>query len=112
MRRDRSGGRRGGTRLREAALDGHREADLEPEDWTAHQADQAENWQLWRSTVAKLVVASLVEEDAREQQEARYLGRQRALLSGVQEDWDRFADQTDRSGRSHQDGADISETGP
>jgi hypothetical protein len=77
-------------------LGGPGESDLEPGEWTAHQADLAESWQLWRAMVAGLLVVSLVEEEAREQLEARYLGGQPALLSGVQEDWDRFADQTDR----------------
>lgn len=77
-------------------LGGPREADLAPAAWAAHQAEQAEAWMLWRAMVASLLVVSLVEEEAREQLEGRYLGGQSALLSGVQEDWDRFAQQTDR----------------
>jgi hypothetical protein len=77
-------------------LGGPRESDLDPDEWIAHQAEQAECWQLWRATVARLLVVSLVEEEARERLERDYLGGQPALLRGVQADWDRFAEQTDR----------------
>lgn len=77
-------------------LGGPREADLQPADWAAHQVEQSECWQSWRAILASLLVVSLVEEEAREQLEARYLGGQPAMLSGVRDDWDRFADQVDR----------------
>jgi hypothetical protein len=54
-------------------LGGPREGDLEPEAWVAHRAEQTAAWRLWRGVVASLLVLTLVEEDAREQLEARYL---------------------------------------
>jgi hypothetical protein len=77
-------------------LSGPREADLQPEEWIAHQAEQAEAWQSWRWVLASILVVSLVEEEAREHLQAHYLGGQSALLTGVQADWDRFAEQVDR----------------
>jgi hypothetical protein len=76
-------------------LSGPREADLQPEEWIAHQAEQAEAWQSWRWVLASILVVSLVEEEAREHLQAHYLGGQLALLTGVQADWDRFAEQVD-----------------
>lgn len=77
-------------------LGGPREGDLEPEEWVAHQAEQAECWQQWRGAVANLLLRSIVEDDAREQLEARYLDRRPALMADTAEAWDRFADQVDR----------------
>jgi hypothetical protein len=77
-------------------LGGPREADLEPAEWQEHQTDQALCWEQWRSVVARLLVTVLVEEDAREALEARYLGGQPALLAATEQDWDRFAEQVDR----------------
>jgi hypothetical protein len=77
-------------------LGGPREGDLEPEEWAAHQAEQTDAWRLWRGVVANLLVVTLVEEDAREQLEARYLGVRPALLAESQADWDRFVEQVDR----------------
>ena len=42
--------------------------------------EQAAAWARWRSLVAGLLVLSLVEEEAREQLQARYLGGIDALL--------------------------------
>jgi hypothetical protein len=77
-------------------LGGPREADLEPEEWLAHQAEQVAAWQLWRGVVARLLVVTLVEEDAREQLEARYFAGRPALLAESRTDWDRFVEQVDR----------------
>jgi hypothetical protein len=77
-------------------LGGPREDDLEPEEWVAHQAEQTAAWRLWRGVVASLLVVTLVEDDAREQLEARYLGGRPALLAESQADWDRFVEQVDR----------------
>jgi hypothetical protein len=77
-------------------LGGPSEADLEPADWRDHQKEQAECWRSWRGVVATILAVSLVEEDAREQLEARYLAGHPALLAESQADWDRFADQIDR----------------
>jgi hypothetical protein len=77
-------------------LGGPREADLEPAEWKEHQKEQADCWRSWRGVVASMLVLSLVEEDAREQLEARYLGGRPALLAETQKEWDRFADQVDR----------------
>jgi hypothetical protein len=71
-------------------LGGPHERDLEPEEWVAHQAEQTAAWRLWRGVVASLLVVTLVEEDARKQLEARYLGGRPALLAESQADWDRF----------------------
>jgi hypothetical protein len=77
-------------------LGGPRESDLEPAQWKEHQKEQADCWRSWRGVVASMLVLSLVEEDAREQLEARYLGGRPALLAETQKEWDRFADQVDR----------------
>jgi len=77
-------------------LGGPRERDLEPGEWAAHQAEQSAAWRLWRGVVASLVVVTLVEEDAREQLEARFLGGRPALLTESQADWDRFVELVDR----------------
>lgn len=77
-------------------LGGPREADLEPAEWAEHRKEQAECWRSWRGVVASLLVLSLVEDDAREQLEARYLGGRPALLVETQAEWDRFADHVDR----------------
>jgi hypothetical protein len=77
-------------------LGGPREADLEPDEWQAHQAEQTAAWRLWRGVVASLLVVTLVEEDAREELKARYLGGRPALLAESQADWDRFVEQIDR----------------
>jgi hypothetical protein len=77
-------------------LGGPREADLEPDEWVAHQAEQTAAWRLWRGVVANMLVITLVEEDAREQLEARYLGGRPALVTESQADWDRFVEQVDR----------------
>jgi hypothetical protein len=77
-------------------LGGPRERDLEPEALLAHQADQAAAWRLWRGVVASLLVVTLIEEDARERLEARYLGGRPALLAESQIDWDQFIEQVDR----------------
>ncbi len=77
-------------------LGGPREGDLEPDEWVAHQAEQTAAWRLWRGVVASLLVVTFVEEDAREQLEARYLGGRPALLAESQADWDRFVEQVDR----------------
>jgi hypothetical protein len=76
-------------------LGGPRETDLAPAEWKEHQKDQADCWSSWRGVVASMLVLSLVEEDAREQLEARYLGGRPALLAETQADWDRFAEQVD-----------------
>jgi hypothetical protein len=77
-------------------LSGPREADLEPAEWAEHEKEQADAWRLWRGVLASILVVSLVEEDAREQLEARYLGGRPALLAETQADWDCFAEQVDR----------------
>lgn len=77
-------------------LGGPREADLELAEWKEHQKEQAACWRSWHGVVASMLVLSLVEEDVREQLEARYLGGRPALLAETQKDWDRFADQVDR----------------
>jgi hypothetical protein len=73
-----------------------READLEPAEWQEHRRQQAECWQTWRSVVASLLVKVMVEEEAREALEARYLGGRPAWLAKTEEAWDRFAGQVDR----------------
>jgi hypothetical protein len=77
-------------------LGGPREGDLTPDEWLAHQAEQAAAWRLWRGVVASLLVVTLVEDDTRDQLEARYLGGHPALLTESQADWDRFAELVDR----------------
>jgi hypothetical protein len=77
-------------------LGGPREHDLTPEDWRAHQAEQANAWRVWRGVVGSLLLLVMVEDDARDQLEARYLGGQPALLAESQAEWDRFADLVDR----------------
>jgi len=77
-------------------LGGPREADLEPADWKEHQKEQAECWRSWRGVVASILALTLVEEDAREQLEARYLGGRPVLLAESQAVWDRFVEQVDR----------------
>jgi len=77
-------------------LGGPRESDLMPEEWVAHRAEQTTAWRLWRGVVASLLVLILIEDDAREQLEARYLGGQPALLAESQADWDRFVEHVDR----------------
>jgi hypothetical protein len=77
-------------------LGGPREADLEPAEWAEHEKEQADAWRLWRGVLASILVVSLVEEDAREQLEARYLGGHPALLAETQAEWDRFTEQVDR----------------
>jgi len=76
-------------------LGGPREADLEPADWKEHQKEQAESWRSWRGVVARILLLSLEEQDAREQFEARYLGGRPALLAETKSEWDRFAEQMD-----------------
>lgn len=76
-------------------LGGPREKDLEPDEWAEHQQEQAACWLTWRSVVASLLVRVMVEEEAREQLEARYLGGRPALFADTQDAWDRFADQVD-----------------
>lgn len=76
-------------------LGGPREGDLEPDEWAAHKEETAGSWQLWRGVVASLLVLVMVEEDAREELEARYLGGRSGLLADSQADWDRFADLVD-----------------
>lgn len=77
-------------------LGGPRENEVEPADWAEHQRRQAESWQTWRSTAASLLVMVMVEEEAREALEARYLGGRPSLLVETDEVWDRFAEQVDR----------------
>jgi hypothetical protein len=77
-------------------LGGPREADLEPAEWKEHQKEQADCWRSWRGVVASMLVLSLVEEDAREQLEARYLGGRSDLLADSQAEWDRFVELIDR----------------
>jgi hypothetical protein len=77
-------------------LGGPSQGDLGPEEWAAHQAEQTAAWRVWRGVVARLLVLTLVEEDAREQLEARYLEGRPALLGESQADWDRFVEMVDR----------------
>jgi hypothetical protein len=77
-------------------LGGPHERDLEPAEWVEHQGELANAWRLWRGVVASLLVVVMVEEDAREQLETRYLAGHPALLAESRADWDRFADQIDR----------------
>jgi hypothetical protein len=77
-------------------LGGPREADLEPAEWVEHQKDQASAWRSWLGVVASILALSLIEEDAREELEARYLGGRPALLAETQAEWDRVAEQVDR----------------
>ena len=77
-------------------MSGPHEDDLEPDEWQEHQREQAECWETWRSVVASLLVTIWVEEDAREELEARYLGGRPALFAETEEAWDRFAEQPDR----------------
>jgi hypothetical protein len=77
-------------------LGGPREADLEPAESTEHKKEQADAWRLWRGVVASILVLVMVEEDAREQLESRYLGGRPALLAESQAEWDRVAELVDR----------------
>jgi hypothetical protein len=77
-------------------LGGPREKDLEPADWTEHKKEQASAWQSWRAVVAGLLVARLVEEDAREQLGTRHLGGQPSLLADAERAWESFAEIVDR----------------
>ncbi len=76
-------------------LGGPREGDLEPAEWTQHQKDQASAWGLWRGAVANLLVTMTVEEDARAELEARYLGGQPSLLGDAEREWTRFGELVD-----------------
>ena len=77
-------------------LGGPREDDLEPEDWAEHRKELADGWQSWRAVVAGLVATSTIEEDAREQLEARYLGGQPSLLADAEAAWGEFGEMVDR----------------
>lgn len=77
-------------------LSGPREDDLEPNEWQEHQREQARCWALWRSVVASLLITVMVEEEAREALEARYLGGRPGLLAETEAAWDSFAEQVDR----------------
>jgi hypothetical protein len=77
-------------------LGGPREHELEPAEWVDHQREQAECWQTWRQVVASLLLRVVVEEEAREQLEARYLGGQSALFAGAEDAWDRLAQLVDQ----------------
>jgi hypothetical protein len=75
---------------------GPREDDMEPAAWADHQEDQARNWDQWRSLVATLLVKVTVEDEAREQLEASYLGGQSTLFADTESEWDRYAEMVDR----------------
>ena len=92
-------------------LGGPREDDLTPEDWRAHQAEQADAWRVWRGVVASLVVLVMVEDDARDQLEARYLGGRPALLAESKAAWDRFAALVDHLGSMSKNLASHDEAG-
>jgi hypothetical protein len=77
-------------------LGGPREDDLEPAEWAEHQEDLRRCWKQWRSLVASLLVSVLVEEEAREALQSRYLGGRSALFADTATVWDRFADLVDR----------------
>ena len=76
-------------------LGGPREKDLSPNDWAEHKKEQASAWQSWRAVVAGLLATLMVEDDAREQLEARYLNAQPSLLADAAREWDKFADMVD-----------------
>lgn len=77
-------------------LGGPRQEDLEPDEWAAHQEEQRRAWQTWRGVIASLYLLLMVEDEAREQLEAKFLGGHEALLADVNETWDGFADEVER----------------
>jgi hypothetical protein len=76
-------------------LGGPSEKDLSPTDWAEHKKEQASAWHSWRAVVAGLLVTVMVEDDAREQLEARYLGGRPSLLADAEREWTRFAEMVD-----------------
>ena len=72
------------------------EDDLEPADWAEHTKELADGWRSWRAVVAGLVATLTIEEDAREQLEARYLGGQPSLLADAEAAWGEFGEMVDR----------------
>jgi hypothetical protein len=77
-------------------LGGPRETDLSPKDWAEHKKEQARAWHSWRAVVAGLLATVMVEDDAREQLEARYLGGQPSMLNDAERAWSSFAEMADR----------------
>ena len=77
-------------------LGGPREDDLEPEEWAEHKKELADGWRSWRAVVAGLVATLTIEEDAREQLEARYLAGQSSLLADAEAAWREFGEMVDR----------------
>jgi hypothetical protein len=71
------------------------EEDLKPAERAEHKREQASAWQSWRAVVAGLLATLTVEEDARAQLEARYLGGQASLFADAETEWSRFAEMVD-----------------
>jgi hypothetical protein len=78
-----------------ASFSGPDEEDLEPAEWAEHKEKQASAWQSWRAVVAGLVATLTVEEDARAELEARYLGGQASLFADAETEWSKFAELVD-----------------
>jgi hypothetical protein len=73
-------------------LGGPSEKDLSPTDWAEHKKEQASARHSWRAVVAGLLARVMVEDDAREQLEAGYLGGHPSLLADAERLWPQFAD--------------------
>jgi hypothetical protein len=78
-----------------ALFSGPDEEDLEPAEWAEHTREHASAWQTWRAVVAGLLATLTVEEDARAELEARYLGGQASLFADAETEWSRFAELVD-----------------
>ena len=74
---------------------GPHEKDLEPAERAEHKREQATAWQSWRAVVAGLLATLTVEEDARAQLEARYLGGQASLFADAETEWSKFGEMVD-----------------
>ncbi|HEV8282243.1 MAG TPA: hypothetical protein VGQ02_10310 [Candidatus Limnocylindrales bacterium] len=77
-------------------LGGPREDEVEADEWADHQAEQRDCWRAWRAVVASLYLTLMIEDEAREELEKRYLGGHEALLADASDAWDRFTDHVDR----------------
>src|SRR3989442_1644830 len=78
-----------------ALFSGPDEEDLEPAEWAEHKKEQSSAWQSWRAVVAGLLATLTVEEDARAELEATYLGGQASLFADAETEWSKFGEMVD-----------------